>query len=51
MGGLGVSRQNLFDTVMKAQMIRSRYTVLDVLYEAGLLQEFLNSAIADGKFN
>ncbi len=51
MGGLGVSRDNLFDTVMKAQMIRSRYTVLDVLYEAGLLQEFLNSAIADGKLN
>jgi len=51
MGGLGVSKQNLFDTVMKAQMIRSRYTVLDALYEAGLLQEFLTSAIAEGKFD
>ena len=51
MGGLGVSRENLFDTVMKAQMIRSRYTVLDVLYEAGLLKEYLDYAIDAGKFN
>jgi len=51
MGGLGVTKQNLIDTVMKAQMIRSRYTVLDALYEAGLLREFLDSAIDAGKFN
>jgi glycerol-1-phosphate dehydrogenase [NAD(P)+] len=33
------------ETVLKAQMIRKRYTVLDALYETGLLEELLDAVL------
>lgn len=38
----GLTRRDLKETVMKAQMIRARYTSLDAIYEAGLLPELLD---------
>ena len=38
----GVSPEAVKDTVIKAQMIRKRYTILDALYETGQLQKILN---------
>ncbi len=36
---LGITEERLKTTLVKAQMIRQRYTVLDVLYETGLLAQ------------
>lgn len=38
---LGITEERLKTTLVKAQMIRKRYTVLDVLYETGLLHKFI----------
>ncbi|HHT81809.1 MAG TPA: sn-glycerol-1-phosphate dehydrogenase, partial [Spirochaetales bacterium] len=38
---LGITAERLKTTLVKAQMIRKRYTVLDVLYETGLLHKFI----------
>jgi glycerol-1-phosphate dehydrogenase [NAD(P)+] len=38
----GLTRRDLKETVMKAQMIRARYTSLDAIYETGLLPELLD---------
>ena len=38
----GVSPERVKDTVIKAQMMRKRYTVLDALYETGQLEKILN---------
>ncbi|QQO09903.1 sn-glycerol-1-phosphate dehydrogenase [Breznakiella homolactica] len=37
----GLTRENARETVAKAQMIRTRYIVLDAIYETGLLPELL----------
>lgn len=36
---IGLTRENYLDTPRRAQLIRKRYMVLDVLYETGLLDE------------
>lgn len=38
---LGITEEHLKTTLVKAQMIRQRYTVLDVLYETGLFNQFI----------
>jgi glycerol-1-phosphate dehydrogenase [NAD(P)+] len=37
-----LSRSDIKEAVIKAQMIRKRYTILDAVYEAGLLEELLD---------
>lgn len=37
----GITPLRLHTTIVKAQMIRQRYTVLDVLYETGLLKNYI----------
>ena len=38
----GVNPERIKDTVIKAQMMRKRYTILDALYETGQLQRILD---------
>jgi glycerol-1-phosphate dehydrogenase [NAD(P)+] len=38
----GVSPEGIKDTVIKAQMMRKRYTILDAVYETGWLEKILN---------
>jgi glycerol-1-phosphate dehydrogenase [NAD(P)+] len=44
---IGLTRDRVIDTYFSAQMIRNRYTILDLAYETGLLEdcsrEILNS--------
>ena len=40
-GEFGVTREGAADAVIKAQMIRKRYTIMDALYETGLLKTLL----------
>lgn len=39
---IGVDREQFFHAIRTAQLIRKRYTILDLLYEAGLLEVVLN---------
>jgi glycerol-1-phosphate dehydrogenase [NAD(P)+] len=41
----GLSPRDVRDAVIKAQMIRTRYTILDAAYEAGILRELLEEVI------
>ena len=41
-GEFDVPPERIKDTVIKAQMMRKRYTVLDALYETGQLEKMLN---------
>ena len=36
---IGLSREQFLHGIRTAQLIRNRYTVLDFLYEAGLLED------------
>ena len=38
----GISPEKIKDTVIKAQMMRKRYTILDALYETGQLEKMLD---------
>ncbi len=38
---IGLTEQRFHDTYYRAQMIRSRYTLLDLLYETGTLEDFV----------
>ena len=39
---IGLSRQQFIHGIKTAQLIRKRYTILDLLYEAGVLDEAVN---------
>ena len=41
--GIGLSREQFFHAVPTAQLIRVRYTILDLLYECGLLEDACRS--------
>jgi glycerol-1-phosphate dehydrogenase [NAD(P)+] len=47
---IGLSAEDLKATYRRAQMIRSRYTVLDLANETGLLDECVDELFADGGF-
>ena len=47
---IGVTRERFYDTYFRAQMIRSRYTLLDFVYEAGLLEELVDALFAEDGF-
>jgi glycerol-1-phosphate dehydrogenase [NAD(P)+] len=49
-GELGLDRDRLRETYRRAQMIRPRYTALDLLNEAGLLDECVGELFAPGGF-
>ena len=40
---IGLTREQFFHAVPAAQLIRTRYTVLDLLYECGLLDDACKS--------
>lgn len=40
---LDTTKENFLNTIRAAQMIRNRYTLLDLLYEAGFLEEALEA--------
>ena len=40
---IGLSREQFLHGIKTAQLIRNRYTVLDLLYEAGLLDEAMKN--------
>jgi glycerol-1-phosphate dehydrogenase [NAD(P)+] len=40
---IGLSREQFLHGIRTAQLIRNRYTILDFLYEAGLLEEAMRS--------
>ena len=47
---IGLSKEDLRATYRRAQMIRSRYTVLDLANEAGILYECVEELFAPGGF-
>jgi glycerol-1-phosphate dehydrogenase [NAD(P)+] len=47
-GQIGVDRDHLMRTILKARFLRSRYTVLDLLDECGLLEDAAGAACASG---
>ena len=47
---LGLRLDDLKATYVRAPMIRSRYTVLDLAYEAGVLEEIVEELFAPGGF-
>ncbi len=47
---IGLSREDFRATYRRAQMIRSRYTVLDLANEAGILDECVEELFAPGGF-
>ena len=49
-GQIGLSDARLKETYRRAQMIRPRYTVLDLLNETGLLEECVEELFAAGGF-
>jgi glycerol-1-phosphate dehydrogenase [NAD(P)+] len=49
-GDLGLSRDRFRETYRRAQMIRPRYTVLDLLNETGLLDDCVEELFASGGF-
>ena len=40
---IGLSREQFLHGIRTAQLIRNRYTILDFLYEAGLLDEAMKN--------
>ena len=40
---IGLSREQFLHGIKTAQLIRNRYTILDLLYEAGLLDEAMKN--------
>ncbi len=49
-GEIGLSMEDFRATYARAQMIRRRYTVLDLMTETGLLQELVEELFAPGGF-
>ncbi len=47
---IGLSREDLRATYTRARMIRSRYTALDLAYEAGILEDVVDELFASGGF-
>jgi len=47
---VGISQSRLRRTYLQAQTIRSRYTILDALYELGLLEPVVDSLFAPGGY-
>lgn len=47
---IGLSRERFHDTYARARMIRSRYTLLDFLYQAGVLETEVDALFADDGF-
>ncbi|WP_139738189.1 sn-glycerol-1-phosphate dehydrogenase [Actinomyces wuliandei] len=47
---VGLSRQRFRDTYLRSRMIRSRYTLLDLLYQAGVLEAEVDALFSDGGF-
>jgi glycerol-1-phosphate dehydrogenase [NAD(P)+] len=47
---IGISQSRLRRTYLQAQTIRSRYTLLDALYELGLLKSTVDSLFAEGGY-
>jgi len=47
---LGVSPQGLADTLRRAQMIRPRYTVLDMAYEMGVLDGLIEAVVSSPRY-
>ena len=43
--GIGVDRKEMRRAVICAQMIRNRYTILDLLYDMGILEQSMNAVI------
>ena len=40
---IGLTREQFLHGIKTAQLIRNRYTILDLLYEAGLLDEAMKN--------
>ena len=47
---IGLSREDLRSTYTRGRMIRSRYTVLDLAHEAGILEDVVDELFAPGGF-
>ena len=47
---LGLRLDDLKATYIRARMIRSRYTALDLAYEAGILEEIVEELFAPGGY-
>jgi glycerol-1-phosphate dehydrogenase [NAD(P)+] len=47
---IGLDMQRFKDTYIRSQMIRRRYTVLDLALEAGILEELVDELFAPGGF-
>jgi glycerol-1-phosphate dehydrogenase [NAD(P)+] len=47
---IGLSREHLMETFRLAQMIRPRYTVLDLAFELGRLDECVQLVFSDHQF-
>jgi glycerol-1-phosphate dehydrogenase [NAD(P)+] len=47
---LGLCVEDLRTTYVRARMIRSRYTALDLAYEAGILEEIVDELFAPGGY-
>jgi glycerol-1-phosphate dehydrogenase [NAD(P)+] len=47
---LGLRPDDLKATYVRARMIRSRYTALDLAHEAGILEEIVEELFAPGGF-
>jgi glycerol-1-phosphate dehydrogenase [NAD(P)+] len=45
---IGVDDRYLYDSILKARFLRSRYTVLDLLDECGLLDQAALAALPSG---
>jgi glycerol-1-phosphate dehydrogenase [NAD(P)+] len=47
-GEIGVTPVHLRDSILKARFLRSRYTVLDLLDELGMLREAVAATVPGG---
>ncbi len=47
---IGMTRQRLAETFALAQMIRTRYTVLDLAFELGMLENCVEEIFASGRY-
>ena len=47
---IGISLEKMRETYTRAQMIRTRYTILDVLWELGILDECVEELFAPGGY-
>ena len=47
---INLSRERFFNTFFRAQMLRDRFTVLDLAYELGILQLCVDSIRGSGRY-